>query len=98
MKYFLILFSVSILWSEITFCQTDPCDMNYKDGKSVYRTRMVGIHENLLLISDTGSYKIVNVDKIAKIRFNNGTFWKTGAAFGSAIGFVGGFLVYTIWG
>lgn len=72
--------------------------MNYKDGKSVRRTRMVGIHENLLLISDTGSYKIVNVDKIAKVRFDNGTFWKTGAAFGAGIGFVGGFLVYTIWG
>jgi hypothetical protein len=59
---------------------------------------MIGLHENLLLISDTGSYKIVNVDKIARVRFDNGTFWKTGAAFGAGIGFVGGFLVYNIWG
>jgi hypothetical protein len=72
--------------------------MNYKDGKSVRKTRMVGIHQNLLLIADTGSYKIVNVDKIAKVRFDNGTYWKTGAAFGAGIGFVGGFLAYTIWG
>jgi len=72
--------------------------MEYKDGKVAYRTRMIGIHENLLLISDTGSYKIVNIDKIKRIRFNNGTYWKTGAAYGSAVGFVGGILVYSIWG
>jgi hypothetical protein len=89
---------VSILLPGAIYSQTDPCDLNYKDGKSVHRTRMVGIHENLLLIADTGSYKIVNVDKIAKIRFDNGTYWKTGAAFGAAIGFVGGFIVYTVWG
>ena len=59
---------------------------------------MIGIHENLLLVSDTGSYKIVNTDKIARITFNNGKYWKTGAAFGAGIGFVGGFLAYQIWG
>jgi hypothetical protein len=78
--------------------QTDPCNIIYKDKRTVYRTRMIGIHENLLLIADTGSYKIVNVDNIARINFNNGTFWKTGAAYGAAIGFVGGFVVYTVWG
>lgn len=98
MKIILILFAVSILLTKTAFCQTDPCDIEYKDGKANIKTRMIGLHENLLLISDTGSYKIVNVDKIGRIRFDNGTFWKTGAAFGSAFGFVGGFLVYQIWG
>jgi hypothetical protein len=59
---------------------------------------MIGIHQNLLLVSDTGSYKIVNTDRIARIKFDNGKFWKMGAAFGAGIGFVGGFLVYQFWG
>jgi hypothetical protein len=89
----LLVFSSGVLFS-----QTDPCEITYKDGKSIMRTRMIGIHENLLLVSDTGSYKIVNTDKIARITFNNGKYWKTGAAFGAGIGFVGGFLAYQIWG
>jgi len=98
LKYLLILFIVSILWQRGAIAQTDPCNLEYKDGKIAYRTHMIGLHENLLLISDTGSYKIVNVDKIARVKFDNGTFWKTGAAFGAGAGFVGGFLVYNIWG
>lgn len=98
MKLFLKLLIVSIIFIKIGYSQTDPCDIEYKDGKANIMTRMIGIHENLLLISDTGSYKIVNVDKIGRIKFDNGTFWKTGAAFGAGIGFVGGFLVYQIWG
>jgi hypothetical protein len=70
----------------------------YKDGKGIPRTRLIGIHENLMLVSDTGAYKIVNTDRIARIKFDNGKYWKTGAAFGAAIGFVGGFMVYSIWG
>lgn len=50
------------------------------------------------MVSDTGAYKIVNTDKIARIKFDNGKYWKTGAAFGAGIGFVGGFFVYQIWG
>lgn len=87
-----------VLFVKAGYSQTDQCNIEYKDGKSNLKTRMIGIHENLLLISDTGSYKIVNVDKIARVRFDNGTFWKTGAGFGAGIGFVGGFLVYQIWG
>jgi hypothetical protein len=78
--------------------QTDQCSIVYKDGKGIPRTRLVGIHENLMLVSDTGAYKIVNTDRIARIKFDNGKYWKTGAAFGAGLGFVGGFMVYTIWG
>ena len=98
MKLFLKLLIFSIVFIKTGYCQTDPCDIEYKDGKANIKTRMIGLHENLLLISDTGTYKIVNVDKIGKIKFDNGTFWKTGAAFGAGIGFIGGFLVYQIWG
>lgn len=80
------------------FSQTDPCSIVYKNGSGIPRTRLIGIHQNLMLVSDTGAYKIVNTDKIARIRFDNGKYWKTGAAFGAGIGFVGGFLVYQIWG
>jgi len=98
LKYYLIYAFIVCLWPVNIVSQTDPCDLEYKDGKTAFKVRMIGLHENLLLISDTGSYKIVNVDKIARVRFDNGTFWKTGAAYGAAVGFVGGILVYTIWG
>jgi len=78
--------------------QTDPCSIVYKNNTGIPKTRLMGIHENLLLVSDTGSYKIINTDRIARIRFDNGKYWKTGAAFGAGLGFVGGFLVYQFWG
>jgi hypothetical protein len=96
-----ILFILLLLvFTGVLFSQTDPCEINYKDGKSIMKTRMVGIHENLLLISaDTaGSYKIVNTDRIARIKFDNGKYWKTGAAMGAGIGLVGGIMAYQIWG
>lgn len=95
-----ILFLIAALLVLITGVnsQTDPCSIVYKNGTGIPRTRLIGIHENLLLVSDTGSYKIVNTDKISRIKFDNGKYWKTGAAFGAGIGFVGGFLVYQIWG
>jgi hypothetical protein len=96
-KYLLFFFGL-ILITTAGFAQTDPCSIVYKNGSGIPRTRIMGIHENLLLVSDTGSYKIVNTDKIARIKFDNGKYWKTGAAFGAGIGFVGGFLVYQIWG
>jgi hypothetical protein len=98
LRYKIILVFVTLIFTGKAYCQTYPCNIEYKDGKSANRTRMIGLHENLLLISDTGSYKIVNVDKIARVKFDNGTYWKTGAAYGGAIGFVGGILVYNIWG
>lgn len=98
MKKLLFAFTGLILFYSICFSQTDQCSIVYKNGSGIPRTRLIGIHENLLLVSDTGAYKIVNTDKIARIRFDNGKYWKTGAAFGAGIGFVGGFLVYQIWG
>lgn len=79
------------------FSQTMPCDINYKDGKGIYRTRMIGIHQDLLLVSDTGSYKIVNVEKIARIRFDNGTYLWTGVGIGAATGFIAGIVYYEIF-
>lgn len=98
MKNILFGFTVSLLLCFSVFSQTDPCSIVYKDGKGIPKTRLIGIHENLMLVQDTGAYKIVNTDRIARIKFDNGKFWKTGAAFGAAAGFVGGFLVYQIWG
>ena len=93
-----ICFIVSIYFCFSSFSQTDPCDIKYKDGKGAYKTSMIGIHENLLLISDAGSYKIVNVEKIAQIKFDNGKYWKTGAVAGAVVGFLGGFAAYNVWG
>jgi len=95
-----ILFLIAALLVLITGVnsQTDPCSIVYKNGTGIPRTRLIGIHENLLLVSDTGSHKIVNTDKISRIKFDNGKYWKTGAAFGAGLGFVGGFLVYQLWG
>ncbi len=89
-----------VISSGVLFSQTDPCEINYKDGKSIMKTRMIGIHENLLLISSdsAGGYKIVNTDKIARIKFDNGKYWKTGAALGAGLGLVGGIMAYQIWG
>lgn len=98
MKNFFFCSIAAVILSSVCFSQTDQCSIVYKDGKGIPRTKLMGIHENLLLVSDTGSYKIVNTDRIAKIRFDNGKYWKTGAAFGAALGFVGGFMVYEIWG
>lgn len=96
-KFFFALIGL-VIFSAVCFSQTDPCSIVYKNGSGIPKTRLMGIYENLLLVSDTGSYRIVNTDKIARIKFDNGKYWKTGAAFGAGIGFVGGFLVYQIWG
>ncbi|NOS83626.1 MAG: hypothetical protein HOP31_00670 [Ignavibacteria bacterium] len=98
MKKLLFAFSGFLIMCSVCFSQTDPCSIVYKSGTGIPRTRLIGIHQNLLLVSDTGAYKIVNTDKIARIRFDNGKYWKTGAAFGAGLGFVGGFLVYQFWG
>lgn len=98
MKNLLTFFFLSVLIVSVSYPQTDPCSIVYKNSSGIPRTRLIGIHENLLLVSDTGAYKIVNTDKIARIKFDNGKYWKTGAAFGAGLGFVGGFLVYQFWG
>lgn len=98
MKNFLTFILLSVLIVSVSYSQTDPCSIVYKNSAGIPRTRLIGIHENLLLVSDTGSYKIVNTDRIARIKFDNGKYWKTGAAFGAGLGFVGGFLVYQFWG
>ncbi len=96
-KFLFTLIFLAVAYS-VGYSQTDPCSIVYKNGSGIPMTSLIGIHENLLLVSDTGAYKIVNTDKIARIRFDNGKYWKTGAAFGAGIGFVGGFLVYQFWG
>jgi hypothetical protein len=76
--------------------QTTPCDVSFKGGSGIYRTRLIGLHEDLLLVSDTGNYKIINVDKVSGIKFDNGNYFWTGAAIGAAVGFVGGIVLYDI--
>lgn len=59
--------------------------------------RLIGLHQDLLLVSDTGSYKIVNVEKIRRIKFDNGNYMYMGAAFGAVAGFVAGIVYYEIF-
>jgi hypothetical protein len=56
--------------------------------------RLIGLHQDLLLVSDTGSYKIINVEKIRRIRFDNGNYMYMGAAFGAVAGFITGVVYY----
>jgi hypothetical protein len=77
--------------------QTKPCNLTYKDGSGIRNARLIGLHQDLLLVSDTGSYKIVNIEKIKRIRFDNGTYIYMGAAFGAVAGLVGGLVYYEIF-
>jgi hypothetical protein len=77
--------------------QTRICDIKLKDGKMLNRKRMVGLHDNFLLVSDTGSYKIVNIEKVSNVRFDNGTYMWTGVGIGAATGFIAGFVYYNFF-
>lgn len=83
--------------------QTIPCDLTFKDGKVMTRTQLVGLHEDLLLVTDTGSaaglprYKIINIDKITKMRFDNGNYFWSGVAIGAGVGFVTGIILYEMF-
>jgi hypothetical protein len=59
--------------------------------------RLIGLHQDLLLVSDTGSYKIINVEKIKRIKFDNGNYMIMGASFGAIAGFVAGIVYYEIF-
>ncbi len=74
--------------------QTKVCDIKLKDGKMLNRKRMVGLHDNFLLVSDTGSYKIVNIEKVSNVKFDNGTYMWTGVGIGAAVGFLAGLTYY----
>lgn len=74
--------------------QTIPCDLTFKDGKLMRNTRLIGLHEDLLLVSDSSAYKIMNVDKVSKLRFDKGTYMWTGMAVGATTGFVAGIVLY----
>lgn len=79
------------------YSQTRYCDLKLKDGKTLERKRMVGLHDNFLLVADTGSYKIVNIEKIATVKFDNGKYMWTGVGIGATAGFLGGLAYYTIF-
>lgn len=81
----------------LLYSQSKPCDVTYKDGKGIRNARLIGLHQDLLLVSDTGSYKIVNIEKIKGIRFNNGTYLVMGAGLGAVAGFLGGIVYYEIF-
>jgi hypothetical protein len=76
--------------------QTTECDITMHDGDKLYRTQMVGQHEDLILVNEAQSYKIVNIRKIKSIRFDNGTYLWTGAGIGATVGFVGGLVLYEV--
>jgi hypothetical protein len=77
--------------------QTIPCDLGFKDGTGMKKTRLVGIHEDLLLVADTGNYKIINVEKITRVRFDKGNYFWAGMGIGAATGFVGGIVLYELF-
>lgn len=87
-----------LLAKDPAYAQTIPCNMTFKDGKGMNNTRMVGLHEDLLLVTDTGTYKIINIEKISLVKFDNGSYFWTGVGVGAAAGFIGGFVYYEIWG
>jgi len=76
------------------YSQTKECDLTFNDGNSLNQTKLVGQYEDLILVSDAESYKILNIRKIKSIRFDNGTYLWTGVGVGAAVGFVGGIVLY----
>jgi hypothetical protein len=80
------------------YAQTTLCSITYKDGKGIDKTRMIGLHEDLLLVADTGKFKIINIEKIARIKFDKGTYMLTGAIAGFVTGFLGGLVYYDAFG
>lgn len=92
---FIFIFAFAI--SRSAFSQTNPCEIKLKDGKVLPRKRMVGLHDNFLLVADTGSYKIINIEKIANVRFEKGNFMWLGAAIGAGAGFLAGFAYYSLF-
>jgi hypothetical protein len=78
--------------------QSNPCDIQFRDGRGMTNTRLLGIHKDLVLVTDKNAYKIVNVDKFAKIKFDNGSYIWTGAGIGAAVGFLAGYFLYDILG
>lgn len=76
------------------FSQTYPCDIKYRDGKVQLKTQMLGLYKDLLLVTDSGYFKIVNIEKVQKVRFDNGSYMWTGAGIGAGIGFISGYFLY----
>ena len=57
---------------------------------------MYGQYQDLVLVSDTGGYKVLNVRNIKSIKFDNGTYLWSGVGIGAAVGFIGGVVLYEI--
>jgi hypothetical protein len=97
-RYILFYIILLLLPGQWLRAQTTPCDLTYKDGKGINKTRLIGLHEDLLLVSDTGKFKIINIEKIARIRFDKGTYMLTGAVVGAVVGFIAGLVYYDAFG
>ena len=95
-KYFPVLLILLLVFAGQLYAQTKYCDIKLKDGKMLNRRRMVGLHDNFLLVADTGSYKIVNIEKVANVKFDKGNYLWTGVGIGAAAGFLGGVVYYAI--
>jgi len=90
---FFLLFTIAVNLNS----QTKLCDIKLTNGKTLTRTRMVGLHDNLLLVTSDSNFKIINVEKVADVKFEVGTYMWTGAAIGAVTGFVGGLVYYEIF-
>lgn len=76
------------------FSQSYPCTITYRNKSQMNRTRIMGVYEDLMLVHDT-AYKIVNVEKVSKIFFDNGTYKWTGVGVGAGAGFLFGIISYS---
>jgi hypothetical protein len=93
------ILSLLAIFSNVTaYSQSDPCDLQFRDQTGMRNTRLLAVHQDLVLVTDRDAYKIINVDKFAKIRFDNGTYIWTGIAVGAAVGFISGYLLYDMLG
>lgn len=87
-------FITSIIIVNISISQTRLCDIMYNNGTGIYKTRIYGQYRDMILVSDSDSYKIVDIVKIKSFRFDRGNQIWTGAAVGAGLGFILGIFMY----
>jgi len=93
---FVLTVALCVTSLRTTPAQTSECDITFHDGGKLYKTQMLGQYQDLVLVTEAQSYKIINIRKIKSIRFDNGTYLWAGAGIGATIGFVGGLVLYEV--
>jgi hypothetical protein len=89
---FCLLFT--LILSNIVNSQTRVCDIHYINGTGIYKTRIYGQYRDMILVSDSNSYKIVDIVKIKSLRFDRGNHMWTGVGVGAGLGFILGIFMY----